>query len=333
MREVHIEVSDPKARGARGKSPGAVRTFGAYFFYWSLAHYYFLPGLYFYRYSSILGLSLAVKRKSRMPGHVLYDLLHGGLEATHCLEFDFFWKRLRGRHNLGDYLDLCSPRVFPLVLLHKRAFKRATLVSPDSKDLSVTAELIKAAGLDQACGTIARGFAQGAFHDQSFDVITSVSTPQLVWRSPETLAAAWRCLRPGGTLLISLPCVTDASEPDHPRSQGRAIALNRRTPPREFYDSRLIDERIFKIVGPPSRVMIYGETVAGSSRERLKRRLTDPSYPLWQEPLILGRGWRCFSSIDELPGEGITTLEFTKPLNGREPKTSARVLTPLSAAI
>jgi hypothetical protein len=39
----------------------------------------------------------------------------------------------------------------------------------------------------------------------------------------------------------------------------------------------------------------------------------------------MGREWRCFSSINELPGEGITALEFTKPRNSRQGETSARV--------
>jgi SAM-dependent methyltransferase len=263
----------------------------------------------------------------------LYDLLRGGLEATHCLEFDFFWKRLRGRHSLGDYLDVSSPRIFPVVLLHKRAFKRATLVNPDADDLSVTAELIKAAGLDPACKTVARRFEDAGFRDESFDVITSVSTLQHVGRNPETVAAAWRYLRPGGTLLISLPCVTDATEQHHhQRSRATTISPTRRPLSRQLCDSRFLDERIFKIVGPPSRYMIYGETVAGSFGRRLKRRLTDPAYPLWREPLNMGREWRCFSSINELPGEGITALEFTKPLNGRERETPTGVFGQPSAA-
>src|SRR5271165_705398 len=187
MKKGHIEPTEPKVRDAGDNLVRARRGIVAHFFYWSLAHYYFLPGLYFHRYSSLLGLSLAVKRRSRMPGNLLYDLLRGGLEATHYLEFDFFWKRLRHRQNLGDYLDVSSPRIFPLVLLHKRRFESATLLNPDSKDMSATAQLIKAAGLDRVCRTVARGLEDVGFRDESFDVITSVSTLQQVWRNSETI--------------------------------------------------------------------------------------------------------------------------------------------------
>jgi SAM-dependent methyltransferase len=333
MKKVHIEVGEPQARNARSNPVGAVRGIVAHLFYWLLAHYYFLPGLYFHRYSSLLGLSLAVKGRSRMPGGLFNHLLRGGFEATHYLEFDFFWKRLRHRHNLGDYLDVSSPRIFPVVLLHKRTFESATLINPDAKDLSATAELIRAAGLDRVCRTVARGVEDVGFRDESFDVITSVSTLQHVWKNSETVAAIWRYLRPGGTLLISLPCATDATEQHHQQpSHTTAVPPTGRPLFRQLYDSRLIDERVFKIVGPPTRYMIYGETTAGSFGRRLSRKLSDPTYPHWREPLIMGREWRCFSSINELPGEGITALEFTKPEKGRQRENTARALGQPSAA-
>jgi hypothetical protein len=45
----------------------------------------------------------------------------------------------------------------------------------------------------------------------------------------------------------------------------------------------------------------------------MKRLLGRSYYPFWREPYMMAVEYQSFSSIDELPGEGVVMLEFIKP--------------------
>jgi len=38
----------------------------------------------------------------------------------------------------------------------------------------------------------------------------------------------------------------------------------------------------------------------------------DDNYPFYKEPYIVGRNFRLFNEIDELPGLGVIAMEFIK---------------------
>jgi hypothetical protein len=47
------------------------------------------------------------------------------------------------------------------------------------------------------------------------------------------------------------------------------------------------------------------------------KRLLGPFYPFWREPYMMATEYKSFTSIDELPGEGVVMLEFIKPVQSR----------------
>jgi hypothetical protein len=43
------------------------------------------------------------------------------------------------------------------------------------------------------------------------------------------------------------------------------------------------------------------------------KRLLKYFYPIWRESYMMADEYKMFSSIEELPGEGVIMLEFIKP--------------------
>ena len=83
----------------------------------------------------------------------------------------------------------------------------------------------------------------------SFDVITSISGPAQVKDDSTLIATMWTLLKPGGRLIISVPCTFDVTEriSDHDRNEetGSQPFLSR---PR-IYDPQLLQERFFSVLG------------------------------------------------------------------------------------
>src|ERR1700730_9853945 len=77
-----------------------------------LAHWYLLPGLPFQRYRLRLLISSLFRRTTAgaAPALALYQTPN----PTAYLEFEFARRALMSRRNLGAYLDVSSPWLFPL---------------------------------------------------------------------------------------------------------------------------------------------------------------------------------------------------------------------------
>lgn len=283
--------------------------------YWLLAHRYHVPGLSFQRYCSLLGIRMLYARKEYVPYSKLYHLLFGLTDSTRYFEFDFMWRSLMSVQVIGRYLDISSPRQFPLVLLDKRRELTVELVNPDINDLAITANLVNAAGFVDRCHLHNCLVEAAPFGVESFDVITSISVVEHIPRDTQAVRKMWDLLKPGGRLLLSLPCAAMPSEQYLDtnlyallEADGDGFVFFQR-----FYDWQMLEERIFRITGRPSSHLIYGERQAGSFRRNADRKLADPKYPFWREPYMMGLEYRYFSAIDELPGEGVIAVEFVKP--------------------
>jgi SAM-dependent methyltransferase len=286
--------------------------------YWALAHWYCVPGLYLQRYCSLLGMELALKRRADVPYYLLYRSLRDSLRSTRYLEFDFVWKRLLHRQTLGFYLDVSSPRLLPLLLLRRRTPDRAIVLNSEPAEVAMTATLIGAAGLSENYNTVCCTPETAPFGPESFDVITSIAGIGRMEEDSRSVATLWQWLKPGGTLLMSLPCAAQAREYRNQRWEGWQSDGDEKCVFQRVYDAEVLDEHILEVLGEPSRAVIYGEVSAGSLRRRRYHERGDPGYPDWREPLLIGKKWRCFPSVGELPGEGVIVLEFTKP---RTPST------------
>lgn len=307
------EIHNSYSRPVPAKRFMPIAEFGASMMYWLAAHSYFLPGLYLQRYSSLFGLSLAMKRSPSLPKPLVYRLLNGTLESTTYFEFDFAWRTLTSSSEPGDrdYLDVLSPWLLPLLLMQRRQISRAIVVNRNSSTVQALQQLLDAADLGSRCEIIDRLLGDCSLAPGSFDVITSISGPAQVKDDSALVATMWTLLKPGGRLIISVPCAFDVTEEisDHERNEETDTEPLLSRP--RIYDPHLLQQRIFSILGEPASAAVYGET-AKRDRRKVNGAALNPGYPPPREPLAMARDWRCFSRVQDLPGQGVIAMTFTK---------------------
>lgn len=281
--------------------------------YWLLAHLYPTPGLRFRVDCALLGLRLLFRRKSSVSYADIRRLLFLPMDSTRYFEFAFVWDALSKVSPLR-YLDVSSPHAFPIVLMLKKPTLLSELVNPDVSDLATTANLVEALGLEDRCGLKSCLIDAAPFAPGSFDVITSISVVEHILQDTEAIQRMWGLLKPGGRLVLTLPCAAEAAERYNNRNEYGLVKPD--TEGNFFfyrlYDDRSLEERIFSVTGPPSRRSIYGERSRGILLKNLDRKMADPLYPYWREPYMMGRDFRYFESLGDLPGDGVIGLEFEK---------------------
>jgi SAM-dependent methyltransferase len=282
---------------------------------WLAAHRYGTPGLGFHGRCALLGLSLLVHKQAPLALGWCYDLMFRPMDSTRYFEFDFAWRCLSDL-TFRSYLDVSSPRLFPLLLLRDRPLVEGDLINPDGADLAWTAKLAAAAGLASRCRTEQLRIQDVFFASSSFQVITSLSVLEHVPEDNAAVGMMWDLLRPGGRLVITLPVRAEPAEQYIDRNEYGVLAPDAQglTFWQRFYDERMLQERIFSITGTPSRLVVYGEKRAGlfQSNAALKRASYNTTYPFWREPVMMGEEYEYFPGIGDLPGEGAIGLEFVK---------------------
>jgi SAM-dependent methyltransferase len=313
LKRTYIRVPNPRtASRARVLTRGVVGSVLSPA-YWLLAHRYQVPGLKFRTECARLASRLLRGHKGPISYADIYRLFFWPMDSTRYFEFDFVWDAL-SKLSPSRYLDVSSPHLFPIIFTLKQPELSAELVNPNATDLDTTANLVKALGLESRCNL--RGCLIGAapFEPGSFHVITSISVVEHIPEDSQAVQRMWDFLKPGGRLLLTLPCAAQASERYINRNEYGLL-----TPDEEgnfffyrMYDQRLLEERVFSITGEPRRHAIYGEKSPGALRRNLDRKMSDPSYPHWREPYMMGQDFCYFKGLDELPGEGVVGLEFEK---------------------
>jgi SAM-dependent methyltransferase len=281
--------------------------------YWLLAHYYGVPGLYLRRNCARLGLRLLLNRKAPIAYSTIYSFFFWPLDSVRYFEFDFMWRALANTP-IQRYLDVSSPRMFPALLLLRQRNLSAELLNPDIKDLTVTMALIKASGLSDRCHFHNCLIGEAPFAPESFDVITSISVVEHIPQDTQAIQKMWALLKRGGRLLLSVPCAAESSEEYINKNEYGLLEPDKSGFVfwQRFYDTSLLQERIFSITGQPCRSIVYGEKKAGTIIEDTRRRRADPKYPVWREPYMMGQEYGCFRSIADLPGQGVIAMEFVK---------------------
>jgi len=235
------------------------------------------------------------------------------MDSTRYFEFAFVWDALTDV-SVSRFLDVSSPRLFPIILTFKKRNLVAELMNPDLNDLSCTASLVKALGLESRCNLHGLLISAAPFDSGSFDVVTSISVVEHIPQDTQAIHEMWNLLRPRGRLLLTLPCAARSSEQYINRNEYGLLAPNEGGYFffQRLYDPVSLEERIFCITGRPRRHLIYGERSPGSLRRNLDRKMGDPSYPYWREPYMMGQDFRYYKDLSELPGEGVIGLEFEK---------------------
>lgn len=148
----------------------------------------------------------------------------------------------------------------------------------------------------------------------SFDLITSMSVIEHISDDKGAIQKMWELLKPGGRLLITLPCAASAYEEymncndyelNHMGDDGYIFF-------QRYYDEKLIQERIFSITGKPFRVEIYAEKQAGSYQKNETEKRVNPFYPSWRAPFDMGAEYEYKKQLSDLPGIGVIAFDFIK---------------------
>ena len=269
------------------------------------------PGMRFHREALSVAARLVAKGGTQLLGQAGRLALYP-MDSTRYFEFDWTWNALMRLGRVSAYLDISSPRFFPLCYARRSEVERAVLVNPDAADLAATGAWASALGLSGKC-RLRREPVEGLNPGEGrFDAITSISVFEHIADERTALMAVRRLLKPGGTLLLTLPCA--ASGYDQYRDFDE---YGRGTPDADgryffqrFYDLASLRERVFAVLGDPRQTVVYGEREPGFFGRNAEAKMRGLPYPFWQEGYMMGRHFQTFPSIDALPGEGVVALEF-----------------------
>lgn len=236
------------------------------------------------------------------------------MDSTRYFEFEFA-EREMGNLDAKQYLDVSSPRMVPVMFAKERPGLRLEMINPDVKDLADSMLVVRAAGLDGRCTLRGCRVSDAPFAPETFDVVTCISVLEHIPEDTEALRVIWSLMRRGGTLVLTVPCMARACEQyiDHDEygllpADERGFVFWQR-----FYDAESLESRVFSVLGRPSRIEIFGERVAGSfARNAEQKRRFGEAYPFWREPYMMGKDYRSFPSIADLPGDGVVGMTFVK---------------------
>jgi SAM-dependent methyltransferase len=271
------------------------------------------PGIGFHLRCIATGANLLFTRRASLK--TCYEYLFYPMDSTRYFEFHEVWKSIKGLA-FKRYLDVSSPRLVPLFLLKVTPGATADLINPDTTDLRETEQLANALGLKSRCEFYNGILDKAGFTPASFDLITCISVLEHIPQNKAVIETMWALLSPGGKLILTLPCMAQPLEQyishNHygmlnPGDDGYTFW-------QRYYDRVQIESKIYSITGMPARIAVYGEKKNGFFfRNASMKRLLGSLYPFWREPYMMATEYQLFSSMDELPGEGVVMLEFFKP--------------------
>jgi SAM-dependent methyltransferase len=273
------------------------------------------PGATMHARAARLLASAAVRGPARARDIALSSL-PAPLDSVRYFEFEFAWRCAGVVRDVRHYLDVSSPRLFPLCFVDSRAELQAHLVNPDRRDLEITRSLAAATALSDRCTFHDLTIERLELADASFDLISSLSVLEHIPAPADTRAAAcaFRLLRPGGRLIVTVPvareCTDEFLDFDEyqlgpPRPDGWYFS-------QRIHDLRSLRETFYSVLGEPLAVEVFGERAPGLFiADRAAKNAGRASR--WREPLSVARDWARFPSVDALPGWGVAGLVFAKP--------------------
>lgn len=279
--------------------------------YWGMAYAIPTPGLAFRGLCALKGLRLLL-REGNLVG--AYGLIVAPLDSVRYFEFDFMWSTIK-KIKIQSYLDVSSPRLLPLMVVGRTGNLKAELINPDKNDLPATISLANAFGVADRCQFHGCLIEEAPLKTNSFDLITSMSVIEHIPDDKGAIQKMWDLLKPGGVLMISIPCAAKASEEYTNLNDYELIDTDEDGFVfwQRYYDEELIRQKIYSITGMPRRFQIYGEKKAGSYHQNVTQKRSDSFYPYWKEPLMMGLQYEFKEQLADLPGIGVIAMEFIKP--------------------
>lgn len=310
--KVYLRFPEPFKKVSRIKRLGHTLTGIVLFpFYWAMAYAVRTPGLAFRLLCLMKGIRLLLREGDLVRAYVL---IVAPLDSVRYFEFDFMWNAVK-RMKICSYLDVSSPRMLPLMIADRMANLVADLINPDKKDLPMTISLAKSFGVAEKCRFHSSLIEDAPLKPESFDLITSMSVIEHIPDDKGAIQKMWDLLKPGGVLLISVPCAARASEEYTNVNDYELIDADESGFVfwQRYYDEALVQQRIYSITGSPRRVQIYAEKEAGSYNQNVAQKRSDPFYPYWREPLMMGMQYEFKDRLADLSGMGVIAMEFVKP--------------------
>jgi SAM-dependent methyltransferase len=249
----------------------------------------------------------------------VYDLCVAPMDSLRYFEFDFAWRCLLSTEK-GRLLDVSSPRLLPLLFVANRPRVEAVFLNPDSKDLPATVKMARELRVAERCQFVDKVIAETAFEDGTFDLITCLSVVEHIPSDTAAVQKMWELLKPGGRLVLTVPCAQSASAEFVDRDEYGVLgtAADGFVFWQRFYDENLLRTRIFSVTGLPDKSVVYGEKVAGLYNANIRQKMSGELYPAWREPYMMGQQFQVYESITSLPGMGVIGFLFVKP---NSPKT------------
>jgi SAM-dependent methyltransferase len=259
--------------------------------------------------------------RERVARGEIYRMLFTPVESTRYFEFGMAWDFLSGL-SIDRYLDVSSPRLFPVTLMVRRWGVTAELINPNQEDLELTTGLVRACGLANRCTLWNCLLEEVPFHPNTFDLITSLSVVEHIPGDTKAVRKMWELLKLGGRLVLSVPCAAVAEEQFIDADQ---FGLQRHSEDGFFflqyvYDELSLQNRFFNVLGRPTQQAIYGEREPGSLRRGLIKKWSRARYPRWKEPYTMAREFQRYESLRNLPGEGVIVMVFEKKSNSDAPE-------------
>ncbi len=244
-----------------------------------------------------------------------YSLICFPMDSTRYFEFHEVLKGL-AHVPFCKYLDVSSPRLIPLILLLQNRNAVVDMINPDIQDTQEAGRLVDALGLTDRCRFTNSTIETANYAPETFDLITCISVLEHIPADKEAVEMMWSLLRPGGRLILTMPCMAKPLEQYISRNHYGVLSpgSDGYTFWQRYYDDVRLREVIFSSTGLPAKVAVYGERSYGLFyRNASMKRLLGALYPFWRESYMMAKEYRYFQTIAELPGEGIIMLEFIKP--------------------
>lgn len=256
------------------------------------------------------GLRALVSGEPRLA----FLLIANPMDSFRYFELDFV-SRATSQMRADRYLDVSSPRLAPLTIIDRHPGLTVDLLNPIASDLSDTLKLARALAMDNRCRASTRSIEDASYADETFDLISSISVVEHIPDDSQAIARMWRLLKPGGLLLITVPCAREACEEFANLDEygllekdGDGFVYWQR-----YYNEAELAQRIWSITGRPLRASVYGEAKPGTYDASVLEKRTRAHYPYWWEPVVMARDYRRFDSIGQLVGMGVIAMEFVKP--------------------
>jgi len=313
MKKQYIEVPRPVSCGTVRKLWHALVGLLLLPYYLITAWILKTPGVTLHIKCARLAIMLLIM--CRISLRKCYSLISLPMDSTRYFEFHEVLVRLV-HVPFKKVLDVSSPHILPLMLLMQNRVAIAEMINPDMQDLQETERLADALGLTGRCSFTNTTIEMTKYTAETFDLITCISVLEHIPTDRVAVETMWSLLRPGGRLILTLPCMAQPLEQYISHNQYGVLKPkdDGYTFWQRYYDNKRLESIIYSITGTPVYIAVYGEKERGLFfRNASMKRLLGFLYPFWREPYMMAVEYHSFSSADELPGEGVVMLEFIKP--------------------